>query len=260
MTLSIDLSNRRVLVTGAGQGVGRGICHAVASAGGTAIVNDYVPERSHAVVAEIEAAGGRAEPAPFDVSDHAAVADAIDVAGRVDVLVNNAGNSGPEEFVMKPFVESDPSEWRRYLEVNLLGAMNCTHAALPGMIEREYGRVITIVSDAARWGEPTLAPYSAAKAGAAGLTRAVAREVGRYGITANNIALASVDPTGGRMDPAQLPKETGERFEKQLRSYIIRRFGRPDEVAALVTFLASDFGAWITGQTIPLNGGYTVNQ
>jgi len=161
---------------------------------------------------------------------------------------------------MKPFVASDPSEWRRYLEVNLLGAMNCTHAALPGMIEREYGRVITIVSDAARWGEPTLAPYSAAKAGAAGLTRAVAREVGRYGITANNIALASVDPTDGRMDPAQLPKETGERFEKQLRSYIIRRFGRPDEVAALVTFLASDFGAWITGQTIPLNGGYTVNQ
>jgi NAD(P)-dependent dehydrogenase (short-subunit alcohol dehydrogenase family) len=260
MTFSIDLSNRRVLVTGAGQGVGRGICHAVAAAGGTAIVNDYVPERSHAVVAEIEAGGGRAEPAPFDVSDHAAVAEAIDVAGRVDVLVNNAGNAGPEEFVMKPFVESDPSEWRRYLEVNLLGAMNCTHAALPGMIEREYGRVITIVSDAARSGEPRLAPYSAAKAGAAGLTRAVAREVGRYGVTVNNIALASIDPAGGRLDPAQSPKETREQFEKQLRSYIIRRFGRPDEVAALVAFLASEFGAWITGQTIPLNGGYTVNQ
>jgi 3-oxoacyl-[acyl-carrier protein] reductase len=260
MTLSIDLSNRRVLVTGAGQGVGRGICQAVAAAGGTAIVNDYVPERAHAVVAEIEAEGGRGEPAPFDVSDHAAVAAAIDAAGRVDVLVNNAGNAGPEGFVMKPFVESDPSEWQRYLEVNLFGAMNCTHAALPGMIEREHGRVITIVSDAARWGEPTLAPYSAAKAGAAGLTRAVAREVGRYGITVNNVALASIDPTGGQMDEAHFPEGTSEQFQERLRSYIIRRRGRPDEVAALVTFLASDFGAWITGQTIPLNGGYTVNQ
>jgi 3-oxoacyl-[acyl-carrier protein] reductase len=138
--------------------------------------------------------------------------------------------------------------------------MNCTHAALPGMIEREHGRVITIVSDAARWGEPTLAPYSAAKAGAAGLTRAVAREVGRYGITVNNVALASIDPTGGQMDEAHFPEGTSEQFQERLRSYIIRRRGRPDEVAALVTFLASDFGAWITGQTIPLNGGYTVNQ
>jgi 3-oxoacyl-[acyl-carrier protein] reductase len=128
------------------------------------------------------------------------------------------------------------------------------------MIEREHGRVITIVSDAARWGEPTLAPYSAAKAGAAGLTRAVAREVGRYGITVNNVALASIDPTGGQMDEAQFPEGTSEQFQERLRSYIIRRRGRPDEVAALVTFLASDFGAWITGQTIPLNGGYTVNQ
>ena len=260
MTLSIDLSNRRVLVTGAGQGVGRGICHAVASAGGTAIVNDYVPERSHAVVAEIEAEGGRAESAPFDVSDHAAATAAIDAAGRVDVLVNNAGNAGPEGFAMKPFVESDPSEWQRYIAVNLFGAMNCTHAALPGMIEREHGRVITIVSDAARCGEPTLAPYSAAKAGAAGLTRAVAREVGRYGITVNNIALASIDPTGGHTDLARSQAGMEEQADKRLRSYIIRRLGRPDEVAALVTYLASDFGAWITGQTIPLNGGYTVNQ
>ena len=175
--------------------------------------------------------------------------------GQVDLLIANAGTAD-----VKGWQEIDLVSWNATLAVNLTAPFLLAQQVLPGMIEREFGRVITIVSDAARWGEPTLAPYSAAKAGAAGLTRAVAREVGRYGITANNIALASIDPTGGHTDAAQSPTEVREQFDKQLRSYIIRRFGRPDEVAALVTFLASDFGAWITGQTIPLNGGYTVNQ
>ena len=100
-----------------------------------------------------------------------------------------------------------------------------------------------------------MAAYSAAKAGAAGFTRALARDVGRHGINVNNVALASIDPTGAMSDTANLSPEAAERHKKQLRAYIIRRFGRPDDVAAMVTFLASPLADWITGQTYPVNGG-----
>jgi NAD(P)-dependent dehydrogenase (short-subunit alcohol dehydrogenase family) len=257
MTFVIDLTGRRALVTGAGQGVGRGIAHAMAAAGADILVNDFVADRAGAVVEELTAAGAHATAVPFDVSDHAAVRDAVGDAA-VDILVNNAGNAGPEGFTFAPFPESDPAEWHRYFQVNLFGVMNCTHAVLTGMIDRGWGRVVTIVSDAGRWGEPRMAAYSAAKAGAAGFTRSIARDVGRHGITVNNVALGTIDATGNM--EAALSSEEGERFRRQLRGYIIRRFGRPDDIAAMVTFLASPLAEWITGQTYPVNGGYTVNQ
>ncbi len=257
MTFGIDLTGSRALVTGGGQGVGRATCLALASAGATVVVNDYVGGRADAVADEVRAAGGEADAAPFDVSDYDAVT--ANIAGaRVDILVNNAGNAGVQGFNFTPFQESSPEDWDRYFAVNLYGVMYCTRAALPAMIDRGGGRVITIVSDAARWGEPRMAAYSAAKAGAAGFTRSLARDVGRFGITVNNIALGSIDPRGHTNDE-RTPEER-ERLDKQLRHYIIRRMGRPDDVAALVTFLASPLSSWITGQTYPVNGGYTVNQ
>jgi NAD(P)-dependent dehydrogenase (short-subunit alcohol dehydrogenase family) len=131
---------------------------------------------------------------------------------------------------------------------------------LPGMTDGEGGRVVTIISDAGRWGEPRMAAYSAAKAGAAGFTRSLAREVGRYGITANNIALGSMDTTGRGAPTVEMSPEDAERYQKAMRSYIIRRRGHPDDIANLVVFLASPLASWITGQTYPVNGGYTVNQ
>jgi NAD(P)-dependent dehydrogenase (short-subunit alcohol dehydrogenase family) len=258
MTYELDLSGHKALVTGGGQGVGRGIAHAFAAAGAAVVVNDFVAERANEVVDELTALGATATAAPFDVSDYDAVVSAVGDSG-IDILANNAGNAGPEGFNFAPFAESEPADWNRYFSVNLFGVMNCTRAVIPGMISQGWGRVITIVSDAARWGEPRMAAYSAAKSGAAGFSRSLARDVGRFGVTVNNIALASIDSTG-QIAAAERTPEAAERFKKQMSSYIIRRFGRPDDIAAMATFLASPRSEWITGQTYPVNGGYTVNQ
>jgi NAD(P)-dependent dehydrogenase (short-subunit alcohol dehydrogenase family) len=270
MPFTLDLSGRTALVTGGGQGVGRAIGLAFAAAGASVIVNDVVHARAAEVADEIVAAGGSAQPSAFDVSDAAAVHAAASELPAIDVLVNNAGNGGApsDEQIgsgrgpsvsIGSFVDSQPADWQRFFGVNLYGVLNCTHAVLPAMVEQGHGRIVTIVSDAARWGEPRMAAYAAAKGGAAAFTRALAREVGGAGITVNNVALATID-TFGLGEAARESPELAARLDAQLRRYIIRRLGTPDDVAGLVTFLASDHASWITGQTYPVNGGYTVNQ
>jgi NAD(P)-dependent dehydrogenase (short-subunit alcohol dehydrogenase family) len=251
VTFSIDLEGRRALVTGSGQGVGEAIARTMAAAGAVAVVNDIRAEQAEKVAEEIRAAGGKAEALPFDVTNFDQVSSAIDDFGGVDILVNNAGNAGAEGFTaMVPFAETDPADWPRYFNVNLFGVMHCTRAALPGMIAGKWGRVVTIVSDAARYGDARLAPYAAAKAGAAGFCRVIAREVGRHNITVNCISLGTMEtPLTAGADPDQV-KET-------LKAYVVRRRGTPDDVAGLATYLASPLAEWITGQTYPLNGGYT---
>ena len=222
----------------------------MAEAGAKVFVNDYVAERAEAVAAEVRDAGGEAVALPFDVSKYEAVGEAVQQAGHIDILVNNAGNAGPETV---------PADWDRYFAVNLYGVMNCTHAVLPSMAEQNDGRIITIVSEAGRSGEASLAAYCAAKAGAAGFMRSIAKDVGRYRITANNIALGTIDTFGIAERAIGDPVAT-EQLAKRLQPYLIRRLGEPDDVAALATFLASPLAAWITGQTYPVNGGYTLNQ
>jgi 3-oxoacyl-[acyl-carrier protein] reductase len=265
MSYPIDLSGRTALVTGGGQGIGRAICHTMALAGARVVVNDFVPERAEAVAKEIEADGGVAQARAFDVADFAAVSAAFAPEPGIDILVNNAGMAGPvppgERVSVSSgaFASTDPAEWNRYFAVNMYGPMHCARAALPHMIEAGEGRIITIVSDAARIGEANMVPYSAAKAAAAGFTRALAREVGRSGITVNNVALATVD-TVGLAEMARESEEMARRLERQLKRYIVPRLGRPDDVAGLVTFLASPLASWITAQTYPVNGGYSVTQ
>lgn len=241
-------------MTGAGQGVGRAIAHALAAAGARVAVNDIVDERAAAVAEEVAAAGGHAEAAVFDVTDYAAVADAVKRLGPVSILVNNAGNAGQEGWAgMTPFAQTAPETWERFVRINLYGVMNCVHAILPQMIDSGDGRIVTVISDAGRYGDSNLAPYAAAKAGAAGFCRSVAREVGRYGITVNCVALATI------RSPDQPIDDDSEPTMRQLGHYIIRRRGEPEDVANLVTFLASPRASWITGQTYPVNGGYTLS-
>jgi 3-oxoacyl-[acyl-carrier protein] reductase len=259
-----DLQGRIALVTGAGQGVGRGIARTLAAygAGGVA-VNDYFADRAESVAAEIEAEGFRAAPAVFDVTDleqvRAGVAAAEAALGPIAVLVNNAGNFGPDGYApdMPLFWETDPARWRRYVDVNLYGVMNCCHAVLPGMVERKYGRLVTIVSDAGRTMEGRSADYAAAKAGAAGFMRSLAADAARFGVTSNSISISTMRPN---LPPEELEAFlSSERTAKQLTRYPLRRFGLPEDIAAVALLLASGAGDWITGQTYPVNGGYSVS-
>jgi len=251
--LSIDLGERRALVTGGGQGVGRGICHYLAQAGATVLVNDLVPERCDAVVEEIRSSGGQAEALAFDVTDYSAITAAVAQESGIDILVNNAGNAGNiGGFEMKNVVDEDPTDWVRFLKVNLEGVMLCTRAVLPGMIAAQEGRIITIISDSARKSEPRMAAYAAAKAGAAGFLRSVAAEVGRHNITVNCISLGTMRTP---LTSEDLEETHPEVVEKMLKGYYIRRRGTPEDVAGLVAYLASPMASWLTGQTIPLNGG-----
>lgn len=258
----LDLGGQIAFVTGAGQGAGRAIALQLArhNAGGVA-VNDFVPERAAAVVAEIEALGVRALAVPADVGDHAAVSAAIANAnsklGPITLLVNNAGNAGPNATMGQSplFWDTKPEEWERYFRTNLHGVMLCCHAVLPGMVKQGKGRIVTVVSDAGRVGEPKLTAYAAAKAGAAGFVRSIAKEAGRFGITSNAISLSALEPPMDDEKKAQFL--ASDHAKAMLSRYVIRRFGKPDDVAFMTLFLCSDAASWITGQTFPVNGGYS---
>jgi len=264
MTVSklFDLKGRVAMVTGAGQGVGRSIALTLAAnnAGGI-IVNDFHAERAAAVVAELAAMGVKATAMVVDVGDltqvRLGIAAAEAALGPAEILVNNAGNGGPNGFPpeLPLFWESDPARWHRFLHVNLFGVMNCCHTVLPGMVARHYGRIVTITSDAARGLEPRQADYAAAKAGAAGFMRGLAGDAARFGVTANCIAIATQRPA---MPPAELEAFlASDRAKAQLSRYPIRRFGLPEDIAGTALLLCSDAGAWITGQTYAVNGGYS---
>lgn len=258
----LDLEGQVALVTGAGRGAGRAMAMELArhNAGGIA-VNDFDPQRAEDVAAEIRALGVKAIAVPFDVGDleavRAADAKAKKEIGAVTILVNNAGNAGPtgtigfDEF----FWKEDPAGWDRFFRANLFGVMNCCHALIPNMVEAQRGRIVTIVSDAGRIGEARLAVYAAAKAGAAGFVRSIAKEVGRFNVTCNAISLSTLEPP---MPPEQLEAYLkSDRAKAYTSRYVVRRYGKPQDVAPMVAFLCSKSASWITGQTYPVNGGYT---
>jgi 2-hydroxycyclohexanecarboxyl-CoA dehydrogenase len=255
-----DLTGRTVLVTGGGQGVGQGVAALCARRGARVVVNDYHLERAAAVTEQINAAGGDAIALRCDVSDYDDVAEMVELAvarfGRIDVLVNNAGNAGAAAgslFDQPPFWETDPAQWTPWLSTNLFGVLNVTRACVSHMVQQQWGRVVTVISDAGRVGEANLVVYGGAKAGAAGFSRGLAKAVGRYGVTVNCVALGSMN-TASVAEVTSDPKQ----LKQVLAGYSIRRLGEPDDAAQMIAFLSSDAASWITGQTYPVNGGYSV--
>jgi NAD(P)-dependent dehydrogenase (short-subunit alcohol dehydrogenase family) len=241
-----DLSGRLALVTGAGQGIGAGVARYLASRGARVLVNDYFEDRAKASSQAIIEAGYDARPLAFDVTDREAVREQIGGL-EIDIVVNNAGNAGAHAMQTSPFRDMAPEFWASPIDVNLYGVMNTTHAALKGMCDRGFGRLITISSGAGSVGLPIgVAPYGAGKAGAQSFMRHMAIENARLGVTANSIAL-------GMMAMTEVHDE--ELVARLARTVPVGRLGTGDDLGPAVVWLASNEASFVTGQTIHLNGG-----
>ena len=245
------LAGKVAVITGGGGGIGGATSRRFVEEGAKVAVLDKNAAAAQTIADELTDAGGQSLALGIDVTDLEGLKQGLleieKVLGGVDILVNNAGWD-----LFRPFLKTDPEFWRKIIDINLIGALNMHHVVLPGMVERSYGRVVSVSSDAGRVGEPHLAVYSGAKAGAAGFMRAIAKAGGRFGITANCVAL------GGTRTPAVADLIPDAETEKRaLSQYVIRRLGEPEDPAGMILFLCSDAASWITGQTYPVNGGYS---
>jgi 2-hydroxycyclohexanecarboxyl-CoA dehydrogenase len=246
-------SDQVAIVTGAASGIGRATALALACDGAAVAVADIDLPGARGVEAEIAAASGRALAVEVDVTENekvrAMVASVLEHFGRIDILVSNAGWDRTGLFV-----DTDPAFWDRSIAINYRGHLACAHAVLPGMIERAFGRIVMVASDAGRVGSTGEAVYSGTKGAVIAFTKALAREVARQGINVNCVA-------PGLVDTALLTR-VSDGYEKLIaaivRSIPLGRTGRPEEVARAILFLASSDADYITGQTLSVNGGLTM--
>lgn len=246
---------RVALVSGAGRGIGRGIALALARNGCAVGVGDLREAESNETVEMIRAAGGRAMFVPLDVARSdmvlAAVAGVNAELGPIDILVNNAGWDE-----LKPFIATDEAFWLKVVDINYLGTLRMIHAVLPGMIERRWGRVVSIASDAGRVGSSLEAVYSGAKGAIISFTKTLAREVARKGITANSVCPGPTNTPG--FQSAMGGDDQAKVLEAMKRAVPIGRLGEPEDIGAAVAFLASEGAGFITGQTLSVSGGLTM--
>ena len=245
------IKDKVAIVTGSGQGIGRGIALALAKEGAKIVVTD-ITDRIYDAVQEITNLGVQALAMKTDVSSAEQTGEMVKITvekfGRIDILVNNAGI-----FPFKPLVEMTESDWDKVLNVNLKGVYNCTRAVAPHMINQKSGKIINIASIAGVVvGFAALTHYSASKGGIVGFTKSVALELAPFGINVNTIAPGSIETPGARMD---MNDESVKQF---LQAIPLKRIGQPEDVANAVLFLASDESSYITGQCLVVDGGYTI--
>jgi len=243
------LEGRTALVTGGASGIGAATCRRLAAEGARVAVTDMNLDGARDVASELEGAAFELNVTSTD-SIAAAVSAVEEQLGPVDILINNAGY---DEFGF--FVKTEEPMWDRVLGVNLRGVIAVTHAVLPGMQERRRGRIVNVASEAGRVGSSGSAVYSAAKGGVIGFTKAVAREGARYGITCNAVAPGPIETPLLMAAPEALGDIGKKLVETMVGSTVLRRLGQPDEVAAAITFLASDDASFVTGQALGVSGG-----
>jgi 3-oxoacyl-[acyl-carrier protein] reductase len=241
------LKGKKVIVTGAGQGIGRSIALKVAQEGGDVVIAEMNQEIGVQTTREIEAWGGKAMFVALDVADQRSVqnmvSQVLSIWKRIDILVNNAGfDRGATLLKVKE------EDWDAVLGVHLKGTLNCIQAVAPHMIENRYGKIVNISSIYGKSGGIAAISYSAAKAGIVGLTKSVARELGRYQINVNVVLPGLIlTPTIAKM---------AEKYMKMIIDHTpLGRIGQPEEIANVVAFLVSDEASFMTGATVEVSGG-----
>jgi 2-hydroxycyclohexanecarboxyl-CoA dehydrogenase len=240
------LSGKTVLVTGGGGAIGRAICVRFAEEGAKVLVADKNGEAAGKVASEVK---GKA--LVFDISEYQDAKGELQ-AESVDVLENNAGWDRFENFL-----DTQPGEWQRLIDINLRGPLNMHHIVVPQMAARGRGRVINISSDAARVGSSGESVYSACKGGIVSFSKTLARELARKGVTVNVVCPGPTDTPILRGFLGE--GEAGQKvYDALVRAIPMKRVGQPDDIPGLVAFLASDEAAFITGQVISVSGGLTM--
>jgi len=240
------LAGKSVLVTGGGGAIGAAICRRFAAEDARLLVADRVRDAAERVAAECKGTA-----LVFDIADYAAAKAAL-AERAVDVLVNNAGWDRFQNFA-----ETKPEEWEQLIAINLRGPLNMHHVVLPQMLARGRGRIINISSDAARVGSSGEAVYSACKGGIISFSKTLAREVARKGITVNVVCPGPTDTPILRGFLGE--GDAGQKvYDALVRAIPMKRVGQPDDIPGIVTFLAGDEAAFITGQVISVSGGLTM--
>ncbi|NLE95500.1 MAG: 3-oxoacyl-ACP reductase FabG [Dehalococcoidia bacterium] len=247
-----SLAGKVALITGGGRGIGRETALWFAKAGADVVVGDIF-RGVDSVAAEVESKGCRSFAVHLDVTDsaqvHEAVAEANRRMGKVDILVNSAGT-----HLVQRFADGDVKDWERLLRVNLLGTMICCHAVIGGMMERSFGKIVNIASDAGRVGSMGQAVYGASKGGVIAFTRNLAVEMARYKVNVNCVSPGLINTDMWNATRADKPK-LAQAYEGTVPW---KRLGEPSEIAAAVMFLVTDEAEYITGQTLSVNGGVVI--
>jgi NAD(P)-dependent dehydrogenase (short-subunit alcohol dehydrogenase family) len=241
---------RTAIVTGGASGIGGAISRRLAADGAAVAIFDLNGDAAKAAAVSIEESGGKAIGVPVDVTDRPGIDAGLDEVrarlGRPTILMNSAGIT-----VDGPFLEITAETWNRVLAINLTGTFHCCQAVLPGMIEAGWGRIVNISSSSIHSGSPKMAAYVASKSGVVGLTKVLALEFSRHGITVNTIPPGFID--------TPMLRQTVERgfisVEQQTEKTPVGRIGQPEDVAAACAFLVSEGASYITGQIIGVNGG-----
>jgi 2-hydroxycyclohexanecarboxyl-CoA dehydrogenase len=246
---------RVAFVSGAARGIGRGIAEKLAADGRAVAIGDLLGEEARETALAIEKHGGSAIAVTLDVTSTdsvaAAIAETTERLGAIDVLVNNAGWDE-----LHPFLETDEPFWDRVIDVNFKGVLRLTKAVLPGMVEREWGRIVSISSDAGRVGSSGESVYAGAKGAIIAFMKTIAREVASNGVTANAVCPG---PTDTAMLQQVMSGEGGDKVRDAMtRAVPMKRLGTPEDIAAAVAFLASEDAGYITGQALSVSGGLTM--